>query len=387
MELVLISKDQHLRKLLTNKMLHIFLFMAAVLSTSAGIAMTLLPQILHIAHEKRLFDMPDKRKVHNVPIPRLGGLAFFPVVVITTGVAILAYNIMGYPDEAMRGTVPLELLAMLVGCMVLFLVGTADDLVGVGYKKKFVAQIIASISLVASGVWTRTADGLLGIQAIPAWIGMPLTVLLVVYVTNAINLIDGIDGLASGLCAIALAVITTLYLKWHFEVYAVLTVAAVGVIIPFWMYNVFGNAEKETKIYMGDAGSMVLGYLLSFLIVRLSMIDYHTYTAHATSCNNMMLAATTMIVPLLDVVRVVAIRLLSGRNPFLPDKSHIHHMLLRCHMSMRQAMFTIFGLSMLFIAVNFALNGRMDINIILAADLAIWIVFHIIVRYWAIKQK
>lgn len=106
------------------------------------IANIVLPNILLISHKKRLFDMPDERKVHHAPIPRLGGLAFFPVMLITMGGLVLVHHLMGLNSGAMQGEAPYEYLALLVGSMMLFLVGLADDLIGVGYKKKFIVQIL-----------------------------------------------------------------------------------------------------------------------------------------------------------------------------------------------------------------------------------------------------
>ena len=353
----------------------IYLFLVGALVVAIGIAMMVLPNILLISHKKKLFDMPDKRKVHHAPIPRLGGLSFFPVMLITMGGLLLVYHLMGLTSGSMQGETPYEFLALAVGSMMLFLVGLADDLIGVGYKKKFVVQILAASLLVASGVWIKSLDGLLGVYQVPAWFGMPFTVLIVVYVTNAINLIDGIDGLASGLCAISLVALAGLHIWLHMYSYALLCISAIGVIIPFWYYNVFGNAMRGRKLFMGDSGSLSLGYILSFLMIHLSTVDINP---RMPSNYNMVLAFTTMLVPLLDVVRVVGHRLRCGQNPFLPDKSHIHHKLLRCGLRVRQVMVTICLLSLMFILINVALIGDINITFILLIDLAVWIVFHII---------
>lgn len=259
--------------------------------------------------------------------------------------------------------------------MMLFLVGLADDLIGVGYKKKFLVQILAASLLVASGVWIKSLDGLFGIYQLSPWVGMPFTVLIVVYVTNAINLIDGIDGLASGLCAISLVALAGLHIWLHLFSFALLCIAALGVIIPFWFYNVFGNALRGRKLFMGDSGSLSLGYIISFLMIHLSTVDV---SPHVVSDYNMVFAFTTMLVPLLDVVRVVGHRLRTRKNPFLPDKSHIHHKLLRCGLRVRQVMVAICVLSLMFILLNFLMIGHVNITYILGIDIAVWIVFHLI---------
>lgn len=339
------------------------------------IANIVLPNILLISHKKKLFDMPDKRKVHHAPIPRLGGLSFFPVMLITMGGLVLIYHLMGLSSGSLHGEVPYEFLALLVGSMMLFLVGLADDLIGVGYKKKFLVQILAASLLVASGVWIKSLDGLFGIYQLSPWVGMSFTVLIVVYVTNAINLIDGIDGLASGLCAISLVALAGLHIWLHLFSFALLCIAALGVIIPFWFYNVFGNALRGRKLFMGDSGSLSLGYIISFLMIHLSTVDVNP---HAGSDYNMVFAFTTMLVPLLDVVRVVGHRLRNKKNPFLPDKNHIHHKLLRCGLKVRMVMVSICMLSLMFILLNFLMIGHVNITYILGIDIAVWIVFHLV---------
>ena len=202
----------------------IYLYMIGAFFVAVAIAMMVLPNILLISHKKRLFDMPDERKVHHAPIPRLGGLAFFPVMLITMGGLVLVHHLMGLNSGSLHGEVPYEFLALLVGSMMLFLVGLADDLIGVGYKKKFLVQIVAASLLVASGVWIKSLDGLFGIYQVSPWFGMPFTMLIVVYVTNAINLIDGIDGLSSGLCAISLVALAGLHIWLGLYSYALLCI-------------------------------------------------------------------------------------------------------------------------------------------------------------------
>ena len=356
-------------------MLTMYYFLLAAFFVSTIVAMLVLPNILLISHKKKLFDMPDKRKVHHAPVPRLGGLSFFPVMLITMGGLVLIYHLMGLSSGSMHGEVPYEFLALLVGSMMLFLVGLADDLIGVGYKKKFLVQIVAASLLVASGVWIKSLDGLLGVYQVSPWFGMPFTVLIVVYVTNAINLIDGIDGLASGLCAISLVALAGLHIWLHLYSFALLCIAALGVIIPFWFYNVFGNAMSGRKLFMGDSGSLSLGYIISFLMIHLSTVDVNP---QVVSDYNMVFAFTTMLVPLLDVVRVVGHRLRIRQNPFLPDKSHIHHKLLRCGLRVRQVMVAICLLSLMFILLNFLMIGHVNITYILGIDIAVWIVFHLV---------
>ncbi len=181
------------------------------------------------------------------------------------------------------------------------------------------------------------------------------------------------DGLASGLCAIALVALVVLHIYLGLYAYALLCISALGVIVPFWFYNVFGDAMRGRRLFMGDSGSLSLGYILSFLIVHLSSVDVATRTDE--NCN-MALALSKMLVPLLDVVRVVGHRVRNGKSPFLPDKSHIHHKLLSCGMRVRQVVVSICLLSLTFILVNVALIDRINVTYILGIDMVLWLVFH-----------
>ena len=336
----------------------------------------IIPNILIISLRKRLFDVPDERKVHKRPIPRLGGVTFFPVILFSLCVFTAVRLMTGHgPAETSTTDLVCEFLFLTGGLTLLYIVGIADDLIGVRYRKKFLVQIVAASLLVASGVWIKSLDGLFGIYQLSPWVGMPFTVLIVVYVTNAINLIDGIDGLASGLCGISLVALAGLHIWLHLFSFALLCIAALGVIIPFWFYNVFGNAMRGRKLFMGDSGSLSLGYIISFLMIHLSTVDV---SPHVVSDYNMVFAFTTMLVPLLDVVRVVGHRLRNRQNPFLPDKSHIHHKLLRCGLRVRQVMVAICVLSLMFILLNFLMIGHVNITYILGIDIVVWIVFHLI---------
>lgn len=329
-----------------------------------------IPKILLISYKKRLFDQPDARKVHHVPVPRLGGLSFFPVILISWCLIVGIRLFLDYPVVNLPvNQVLCEFLFFAVGCMMLYLVGVTDDLIGVGYRYKFFIQLIAALLLVIPGAYFNSLGGLFGIYEIPALLGIPLTLLVVVYITNAINLIDGIDGLASGLSCIALAVLGGMC-AWRGEyIYALLAYTTFGVLIPFWFYNVFGNAQQGHKLFMGDAGSLTLGYILSLLVIHLSRVRPESQSEVNP---DMILAFSTLIVPLFDVVRVVMHRLRTGKNPFLPDKNHFHHKLLRTGMRVRSVMTFILFVSLFFIGLNGLLINKIGITWLLIVDVLLW---------------
>ena len=246
-------------------MMHIYIGGTFLLSVL--LATIVIPRIIFISYKKRLFDVPDARKVHKTPIPRLGGLAFLPVILISLCIITGIRYYMNEPVASVWSScLFMRYLFLVAGTTLLYLVGVADDLVGVGYRYKFVVQILSASFLPLSGLWINDLGGLLGLHAIPAFIGMPLTVFLVVYITNAINLIDGIDGLASGLTCIALGLLIIVCAFVGQWTHALLASATLGVVATFYYYNVFSVSGR--KLFMGDAGSLTLGYILSFLILH-----------------------------------------------------------------------------------------------------------------------
>ena len=359
----------------------LFLLFGFLFAVSLG--MVIIPRILVISHKKRLYDVPDARKVHTMPVPRLGGLSFFPVILMSMFLVIGFRRYFWDMDtSSLSFNMLYEYLFLFVGMTLLYLVGVCDDLVGVGYRYKFAVQIAAALLLVLSGNWFDSFGGLFGIYSVPAWMGMPFTVFIVVYITNAINLIDGIDGLASGLCCIALSVLSVIFFLRGQYVYALLAICTLGILMPFWCYNVFGNANRGHKLFMGDAGSLTLGYVISFLIIHMSVTNEVSPTL---SNPYMVIAFSTVLVPLLDVIRVVLHRLREHKNPFLPDKNHFHHKLLRTGMRVRMVMVTILGIAVSFIGLNAWLAWQMNITFLLGINLILWSSLHLTINCFIAK--
>ena len=351
----------------------LFLLFGFLFAVSLG--MVIIPRILVISHKKRLYDVPDARKVHTMPVPRLGGLSFFPVILMSMFLVIgFRLYFWDMDTSSLSFNMLYEYLFLFVGMTLLYLVGVCDDLVGVGYRYKFAVQIAAAFLLVLSGNWFDSFGGLFGIYSVPVWVGVPFTVFIVVYITNAINLIDGIDGLASGLCCIALSVLSVIFFLCGQYVYALLAVCTLGILMPFWCYNVFGNANRGHKLFMGDAGSLTLGYVISFLIIHMSVTNEVSPTL---SNPYMVIAFSTVLVPLLDVIRVVLHRLREHKNPFLPDKNHFHHKLLRTGMRVRVVMVCIIAISAFFILLNSSLAWRVDITYLFFLNLFCWSILHV----------
>ena len=353
------------------------------LMVAALLGRLVIPGVLMVAFDKNLFDLPDERKVHDRPIPRLGGVSFFPVIVFCMFVACLFLLRCPYCEGFFSSNIVPEMLALVAGLTLLYVVGIGDDLVGVRYSRKFLVQIVSALLIPAAGLYINNFYGLFGIGEIPSYIGVPFTVLLVVFVTNAINLIDGIDGLASGLSSVALVMFGITFAIEGLWMYSLLAFICVGVLIPFFCYNVFGNVEKQHKIFMGDTGSLTLGFILSLLAIKYSM--YTGMTDHSVDGAPLMTAFSMLMVPCFDVLRVVMGRLRRKAHPFKPDRTHLHHKFLLMGFKPRTSMMLILLMAAGYIVMTYALiNVGVPANVVFVWDLMVWIVsniwFSIVIR-------
>lgn len=330
----------------------------------------LLPRILSISFQLKLFDLPDERKIHCEVIPRLGGLAFIPIIFFAIALLLGVNLVLGQKDISLAISENIQVLLFGVcSLIILYIVGVIDDLVGVRYFTKFIIQVICSIMLIAGGLWINDLHGLLGVQALPIEVGYPLTVLFIILVINALNLIDGIDGLASGINSLALLVYGLIFAyleQWLFSIFAF---ATLGVLCSFFYYNVFGKAERRQKLFMGDTGSLTIGLIVCILCIKI----LHTPTISPLPFNPAVLAFSPLIVPCFDVLRVFIHRIRTRKHPFMPDKNHIHHKFLAIGISQHTTMVTIVIVSLLLSIINIILSKHININLLLLGDVLIWI--------------
>ncbi len=354
---------------------------------AALVAMTvtgfLIPQILLIAFRRQLFDAADDRKIHQGQVPRLGGIAFLPSMLcslsLVTGLAMR--NLPGGWIEGETSMV--SELFLLCALTLIFLVGMADDLVGVRYRGKFLAQIVCGILIASGGITVSDLHGLFWIHEIPSWAAWAVTIFIVVFICNAINLIDGIDGLASGLSVVALCFYGVILNAGGSCPAALLAWCAVGTLLPFFYFNVFGNPRRRRKIFMGDTGALTIGLTLSFLAIAATDI---TPDSEAYLHNPVVLAFSPVVVPAFDVMRVYLHRVANGRNPFLPDRSHIHHKLLALGMPQQWALVAILLAAALFTLANVLLAPLVQPTWILAGDLGVWTIGNVLLTR-AIRRR
>jgi UDP-N-acetylmuramyl pentapeptide phosphotransferase/UDP-N-acetylglucosamine-1-phosphate transferase len=329
----------------------------------------LIPSIVKVAHKKRLWDEPDERRAHTVNTPSLGGIAIF---------AGLIFSIVLWTPFAVFG----DLQYILCSFLIIFLIGAKDDIDPVEPKIKIAAQLLAATILVfKSKVQISSLYGLFGIYEISNWVAIPLSIFTIIVIINAFNLIDGINGLAGSIGALTFSIFGIwFYLVHHIEL-AVVAFATVGAIIAFLRYN-----ATPAQIFMGDTGSLMLGIVASVLSIK--FIDFHrVFPKDAPYLVDAVPAVTIgiLIIPLFDTLRVFAMRMMKGKSPFRPDKTHIHHLLLAVGFSHMQASGVLVLVNLLFIVLVFSLQSignlyLMFITLGLASALSFGL-------YWRVRKR
>lgn len=354
----------------------------------------IIPYIVLITYKKRLFDPVNWRKLHQSSIPRLGGVAFMPIqCCILAASVVLIYKIPSISslvgDLSVSTWLVFPMFIMLMcGLVILYLVGIADDLISISNKHKFIIQLVVASFFPLSGLWINNFYGIGFVVELSPWIGIPLTIFVTILIINAINLIDGLDGLCSGLVAVACFVYGILFAYYEAWIHAMLAFVTLGVMLAFFYYNVYGVSKRRRRIFMGDTGSMTLGYTISFLAISFSMYspDIKVFSEGA-----IVVAAAVLIVPVFDVARVVILRFLTKKSVFSPDRNHLHHKLLRSGFSHRAAMISIVMLSIFYATFNIILVQYVSNNILLVLNFLLWLiitlVFNKLVEYRFYKKR
>jgi UDP-N-acetylmuramyl pentapeptide phosphotransferase/UDP-N-acetylglucosamine-1-phosphate transferase len=273
------------------------------------ITFSAIPIIMRIAELKKLYDIPDDRKIHTYPISSLGGIGIFAGFIL--GVLIV-------PSNAIT-----EVQYMLAAFLVIFFLGLKDDIVVLTPMKKFLGQVIAASLLMFKGnLIISGMHGFLGIQEFPPTIGVVFTLFTILVITNSFNLIDGVDGLAGTLGLFSTFVFGSYFLLANEIFYAVLAFSMTGSLVAFLIFNV-----APAKIFMGDTGSLLLGIVNSILVIK--FIEFSTHTDSVLPLPAApAIGFAILFVPLFDTLRIFSYRVLHRRSPFSPDKNHVHHLLL-----------------------------------------------------------
>lgn len=328
----------------------------------------LMPWLIELCRQKGLYDQPNERKVHHNKIPRLGGLLFAPAmsIGIVAGFLYLGVSV----ESSQLPVFRLSTMILMAGLFLIYLIGVLDDLLGLSARVKFAVQVAASAFMPLCGLYINNVYGLFGLWEIPFWAGSALTVFVCLLIVNSVNLIDGIDGLSSGLSMLALTAFAALFWELGVESYTLVSLGLIGAVAAFFFFNVFGSERQGTKTFMGDTGSLVLGYTLAYLSIKYAM---NNPSVLAPRPHGMVVVITLLAVPVFDLVRVACMRLVRGKGIFHPDKTHIHHLALAAGCSMSWALVLIVALQLLIMAVNALLVRRaININLLLLVDVLLY---------------
>ena len=308
-----------------------------LLTGSASFVITFLaiPVIIRIAEEKKLFDIPDGRKLHKNPIASLGGVGIFSGFFLA---ALLSISLNANH----------EFQYYFAAALVIFILGLKDDIIALSATKKFIGQLIAaSIVIHLAGVRITSMHGLFGIGELPNLVSICLSYLTVILVINAFNLIDGVDGLAGMLGLLTTSVFGTYFILAGMPAYALFSFALGGSLLAFLIFN-----YNPAKIFMGDCGSLLLGLTNAILAVKfIEVAGNQTVSFPIQSA--VAVGISVLIIPLLDTVRVFSIRIYKGRSPFSPDRNHIHHLLLDRGLGHKHVSLFCFLLNIVFITLAY----------------------------------
>ena len=299
--------------------------------TSFIFAFFAFPIFIRILEKHKILDSPDKRKIHKIHTPSLGGVPIF--------VGILATFIIWWPGEVID-----QYKVFLSALALMFLIGLQDDLIPLKASQKLVSQFIPIALIVVSGLaLIPSFYGLFGNNDLWIIISIPISIFTLIVIINSINLIDGADGLASSL---GLLIITS-FAVWFYLIGApelsIISITFIGAFLAFLFFN-----WHPSKIFMGDTGALMLGFIIAFLTINFlnsnhALVMDHTMKFEATIAT----AFCILFVPLFDTLRVFIIRIKSGVSPFTADKNHVHHVLMRFGLSHAQ-------ISVLLVTVNAA---------------------------------
>ena len=289
--------------------LHLNDYKFALLCLISAFVVTLLtiPPIIHLVNRYKLYDVPNDRKEHLAPVPTMGGIAIVAGMVM----ALLLWFPFAHD---------MRQICFFFSIVALFGLGIMDDLKDLSAKYKFIIQIALAALIAISGIRINSFDGLFGIYELPVSAQYSFTILAIVGITNAFNLIDGIDGLAGGLSFMSLVTLGLFLTISGDASTALIAFALAGGTLGFLYFNF-----NPARIFMGDTGSLVIGFVVAVLciqLMRINILSPQPVLSHAP-----MFVLGLVLIPVFDTIRVFASRIWKGRSPFAADKTHIHHLL------------------------------------------------------------
>lgn len=303
--------------------LYVVLMVLLPVFVSIGAVRWIYFKILKVAKDKNLVDNPEARKLQKAPVPVVGGLAVFFGLMsgLLAGCAIsnvFAAEMSVFP----LGVSLSNMLPVILGMSVMLYTGCMDDVSGLSPRVRLIIEVLTILLLVIStGTCVDSLHGLWGIGQLPMLVAMPLTVFAGAGIINAVNMMDGVNGLSSGIC-ISCSMLCGIHFAYVGDLAnALLAFCMTASLVLFFVHNVFGNTSR---MFIGDAGTMVLGMLMAWFVVCIMHNGSFSYVVVHNICPTAMVLAL-FAVPVADTLRVMAMRVLNGRSPFSPDKTHLHH--------------------------------------------------------------
>ncbi|NDP21556.1 MAG: undecaprenyl/decaprenyl-phosphate alpha-N-acetylglucosaminyl 1-phosphate transferase [Paludibacter sp.] len=315
-----------------------------------------MPLVLNIAKNRNFVVKPNKRTSHEGIIPNIGGINIFISFLLT--VFMFSYGIIS------------ELQFTIIGVFIILIVGFVDDLIDVKPLWKLIGELTSAFFLiVVSDVRLSSLHGFLGVYELSVMVSYSLSFFVFIVIINSLNLIDGVDGLASGL-----GILYCIFFAAYFHLtgninLAISAYAMIGSLTVFFIYNVFG---KKSKIFMGDSGSLLLGYMIALYVFEFCKLNVNNsilpvYNMSAAPA----VAVCVLSIPLFDTIRVMLTRIKKGVSPFHPDKNHIHHLLLKTGLKHRQVTFVLLCVSVFFIVLGIiGRNWSIGILVLVAFTIA-----------------
>lgn len=289
-------------------------------------------RVLKIAKDKNLVDNPDARKLQKEPVPMMGGIAVFIGVLAGVLIGIACFTI---PSIAHHTEIPntiKQLTPIVCAMSIMLYTGAMDDILGLTPRSRLIIEIATVCGLIlGSGMCIDSLHGLWNVNVISWYIAVPLTIFACVGIINAVNMVDGVNGLSSGLCMTIFIYYGITFIKVGDTANAILSISTAGALLPFLVHNIFG---KSTKMFIGDAGTMMMGVLMCWLtICLLNGRCVFEENPDYQGVGFVALALAIVSLPVFDTLRVMSMRIARGKSPFHPDKTHLHHAFIKVGIS------------------------------------------------------
>ena len=316
--------------------------------TAFGVVLVATPSLIKVAKIKHLVDEPSEdRKVHRKSVPTIGGIMIFAGTILAFCLFFPTDDI-GFAFDVKEAVHDFQYI---IACLfILFFVGTKDDIIGFSPTKKLIAHLLVGGILVFMADFRITSlYGLFRLDGdLPYWFSAPFSIFVYIVVVNAVNLIDGVDGLAAGVGFISSAAFACWFvIIGHFP-FAVLATSLAGSLLGFLIFNF-----NPAKIFMGDSGSLIIGLIMYVLSIGMIEQQGQNQDLMITSISRPVLAMAILAYPLLDTIRVFTLRALKGTSPFSADRNHLHHHLLDLGLSHKQTVLVVYAFCLIIIALVF----------------------------------